>query len=153
MDANAEASIDIAAPPERVYDLVSDVTGIGRWAAETTECTWLGGADGAEVGARFKGRNRKGRIRWSTRCEVVAAEPGRHFAFDVRVGPVRSARWEYVIEPTDDGCRVTERTLRFAPDLPTAVVAKLMGVGQRDRHNQSNIETTLANLKAFAEAS
>lgn len=150
---NAASTIDVAAPPERVYDIVADVTGIGRWAAETTACQWIGGATEAAVGARFRGRNQKGRMKWSTTCEVVAADPGRRFAFDVRVGPVRSARWEYLIEPTDEGCRVTELTTRFAPDLPTALVAKAMRVGHRDAHNQRNIEQTLAQLKAFAEGS
>ncbi|MCW2712672.1 MAG: hypothetical protein JWP24_2866 [Marmoricola sp.] len=63
------------------------------------------------VGAVFRGRNRvRLAARWS-RCEVVAAEPGRAFAFRTlpeRLDPSRrdSTTWSYRLEPTADGTRV-----------------------------------------------
>ena len=57
----------MAAPPEKIWDLVSDVTKIGRYSPETFEAEWLDGATGPAVGAKFRGhvkRNGKGPIYW-----------------------------------------------------------------------------------------
>jgi hypothetical protein len=151
-DPTAQSTIEVDAPAALVYDLVTDVTEAPAWAEEADAGRWIGGATGAAVGAQFRGRNRHKGRRWSTTCTVTAADPGRRFAFDVSVAGVRTARWEYEIEPTDTGCRVAERTRRLIPQLPTAVANRLLGVRDRDTHNQANIERTLANLKHHAEA-
>ncbi len=49
-------SIDIAAPPEKVYALVSDITRMGEWSPECRSCRWADEATGPTVGARFKAR-------------------------------------------------------------------------------------------------
>ena len=36
----------IQAAPLSLYELVSNVTNMGRWSPETTACRWLGGATG-----------------------------------------------------------------------------------------------------------
>ena len=41
------SSIDVAAPPELVYDLISDVTRMGEWSPECYRCEWLDGATAA----------------------------------------------------------------------------------------------------------
>ena len=71
----------VSAPPEKLYDLVSDVTRMGEWSPETAKCESIGGATGPAVGARFKGTNKR-RVWWSTDATVVAAERGRRFAFE-----------------------------------------------------------------------
>ena len=67
----------IEATPLALYRLVSDVTNMGRWSPETTACRWLGGATGPAPAVRFKGANRDGWRRWSTKCTIVAADPPR----------------------------------------------------------------------------
>ena len=68
-----EASVVIAASPDVVYGVVSDVTRMGEWSPETVACEWIEGATGPSVGARFKGTNKRGIARWSTKPKVVAA--------------------------------------------------------------------------------
>ena len=51
--ATVERHID--APPDVLYDLVTDVRRMGEWSPETVEADWIGGASGPEVGARFRG--------------------------------------------------------------------------------------------------
>jgi uncharacterized protein YndB with AHSA1/START domain len=148
----AQSTVEIAAPAELVYDLVTDVVDLPRWAAETARCRWLGGATEAAVGARFRGQNRNRHRRWSTTCKVIAADPGRRFAFQVHVAGYPTAVWEYEIEPTGSGCRVTESTRRLIPKVPAKLVNRLLGVSDRDAHNQRNIEQTLGSLKRYAEA-
>ena len=60
--------------PSSVWDLVSDVTKIGRYSPETFEAEWIDGPTGPAVGASFRGhvkRNGKGPIYWTT-CTVVS---------------------------------------------------------------------------------
>lgn len=149
----AQGTIEIAAPPELVYELVSNVPELPKWAAETEKCRWIDGSDGPAVGAKFRGRNRhKGRV-WATTCVVTDAEPGRRFGFRAHTAGVPSASWRYSIEPTPDGCRVTESTLRLVPrPLMLLVNRTVLGIPDRDQHNQANIERTLAQLKEYAEA-
>ena len=148
----AQSSVTIDAPADVVYDLVSDVTRAGEWAAETTRGTWLGDATGSAVGARFRGHNKHRGRPWSTTCVVTAAEPGRAFEFRVGLAGVRTALWRYEIEPTESGCRVTESTTRLVPKAATVPLNLLaLGIRDRDKHNQANIEKTLAKLKTYAE--
>jgi hypothetical protein len=102
----------VSAPPEAVYDLVSDVTRIGERSVECHAAGWLDGASPRTVGAVFRGRNRAGLLaRWARRCEVLEADTGRAFVF--RTLPERdptrrdSTTWGYRIEPADGRSRVT----------------------------------------------
>lgn len=101
--ADVELTEQIRAASSVVYDLVSDVTRMGRWSPETTSCRWVGDATGPAVSARFRGTNKRGPMRWTTTCTVTAAEPGRRFAFDVDFVGVPISRWSYDLEPTADG--------------------------------------------------
>ncbi len=52
------ASTEIAASPEVVWELLSDITRMAEWSPECRQCEWSGGATGPVVGARFKSRNK-----------------------------------------------------------------------------------------------
>ena len=146
-----EASVDIAAPPERVWALLTDVTNMGRWSPECYSCTWLDGAAGPAVGARFKGRNKRGLLRWSTVSTVEVADEPRHFAWEVdRSG----MRWGYRFEPAGDGTRVTEYREEVAPKpLSVRVVYALKLLGRDpDAIVRRGMDETLQRLKAGAEA-
>lgn len=77
-----EQSIVVQAPPDAVCDLVSDVTRTGEWSPVCASCWWDEGA-GPWKGAWSTGRNEVPGRTWETRSQVVAAEPGREFAFVV----------------------------------------------------------------------
>jgi len=66
--------IVVAAGLEAVWDVVLDVTRVGEWSHECRTCSFLGDATRAEPGARFRGRNRQGIVRWGRVCEVLSAE-------------------------------------------------------------------------------
>ena len=103
-----EASIDIAAPPEQVYGLVSDITRMGEWSPEAVGGDWLDGATG-QVGDWFEGHNRSGEREWSRQCQVAEADPGRAFTFVVGGMEANCTWWSYELEPTGTGTRLTER--------------------------------------------
>ena len=55
MRRECEASVIVAAPPEAVWAVVSDVTRVGEWSGECRACVWLGEAVAPVPGARFRG--------------------------------------------------------------------------------------------------
>jgi uncharacterized protein YndB with AHSA1/START domain len=147
-------SVDIAAPAEAIWAMVSDHTRKGEWSPETVKVEWLDGATEPSVGARFRGTNRHGVYRWSTTCTIVACDPPSELAWDVTtVFGIKVAQWRYQIERTGElSCRVTESTL----DQRAGWFAKLIGrvgTGVEDRaaHNEAGMRATLERLKVAAE--
>jgi hypothetical protein len=150
-----EAAIRVEAPPGDVYALVSDVTRMGEWSPETTSADWVDGATGPEVGARFKGRNRHGLARWSTTPRVVAADPGREFAFTTTWLGKDNTRWTYRFEPDGSGTRVTE-SFEMLVDVPwyfTTSERWLMKVKDRKADLEAAMAETLERLKVAVEGS
>ena len=150
-----EVAVEIAAPPERVYDLVSDITRMGEWSPECIRCSWTKGATGPAVGARFKAKN-KGRRgpAWFNTPRVVVADRGREFAFNRAGLGIGSYTWRYVLEPTATGTRVTES---FDAERPlgaamTWITEKWTGSSDRDADLRSGMITTLSRIKTTAEA-
>lgn len=143
----------MATAPERVWELVSDITSTGRFSPETFEAEWLGGATGPAVGARFRGhvrRNGWGPVYW-TRCTVEACEPGREFAFAVAGPGGRPVNtWRYHLEPKGDGTDVTE-SFELA-DTPILRLYWAVAGRARGRTNVNGMRTTLERVKAAAES-
>jgi len=145
-------TVRMAAPPDAIWDLVSDVTRIGEYSPETFEAEWLDGATGPAVGAKFRGhvkRNGKGPTYWTT-CIVTASEPGREFAFGV--GPEGKAInvWRYQLEPVGDGTDVTE-SFQLAAALPLRIYWALFGWA-RGRTNRTGMRETLERIRAEVES-
>jgi uncharacterized protein YndB with AHSA1/START domain len=152
MSDSTQVTESIAADPELVYKLVSDVTRMGEWSPETTSCRWLGGASGPAVGARFRGSNRRGPVRWATTCTVISAEPGREFAFSVAYGLFPVSVWSYTFEPTEAGCMVTESWVDRRPLWMRVASPAVMAIVDRGEHNRASMQQTLAALKKAAES-
>ena len=146
---NDEVTIDVSAPPERVYALISDVTRMGEWSPECRRCEWLEGATGPAVGAHFRGHNRLGPVRWSTTSKVVAADPGREFAFTVVLGDRDETRWRYRLEPTGSGTSITESYEFVWAPLRIRLGNMFM---PRPRLLNQGMRKTLARIKTAAEA-
>lgn len=153
-------SIHVAVDPITAYDAVSDVRQMGRWSPENTGAVVA--TPTLAVGDSFVGSNKRGPVRWETRCTVTRAEPGRAFAFDVeawgkggRLVPVRIASWAYDFEPVEGGTLVTEtwRDGRTGwPTWTTRVFDRLAtGAPSFAVFQRRNIRRTLANLKRALE--
>ena len=148
------AHIEINAPAETVYDLVADITNMGRWSPETFRTEWVDGATNAVPGARFKGWNRTKvwgiPAQWATVSTIRQADRGRAFCFDTGLS---GARWTYRFEPNADGtaCTVTEtRELANEPAIVRLLSKPLAGV--RTQQLRDGMQVTLERLKAAAEA-
>src|ERR1700753_1539098 len=107
-------SILVACPPDELYDLVSDVTRMGEWSPICAAC-WRDDGDGdggPRPGVWFPGRNETPERTWQTRSQVVVADRGREFAFEVNNGWVR---WGYLFAPAGAGEETTEAWHFLAP--------------------------------------
>lgn len=145
-----EVSITIDAPSERLWDMVTDVTQMGRWSPECRRCTWIDDAAGPRVGARFRGHNKRGVLRWSSVATVVVADRPEHFAFEVHPSGMR---WGYRFEPEDGGTRVTEyrEKVRETPWWNRLVYAVGLMGRDPDTTVRAGMAETLARLKVGAE--
>jgi Polyketide cyclase / dehydrase and lipid transport len=104
-----QLTIHIDAPPEVVYSLVSDVTRTPEFSPEVLRCTWLDGATGPVVGARFKAVNKvPRRPPWNTRPVITVARPRREFAISRTERFSGTLVWRYQLEPDGRGTRVLE---------------------------------------------
>ncbi|MGY1653890.1 SRPBCC family protein [Geodermatophilus sp. SYSU D01119] len=149
-----EVSTTVAAPAERVYALVADVTRMPEFSPDVVRCRWLGGATGPAVGARFEAVNRTAEGRtWRNRPVVTAAVPGREFAF-ARTEPFAGTiAWRYRLEPADGGTRVVEsyRVERPITRLGWFVIERVFRAGDRRTALRAGMQTTLERLRACAE--
>ena len=146
-------SREIAASADTLWALISDLARMGEWSTENTGGTWQKGATGAAVGARFKGTNRNGKKTWSTTATVTTCQPGRELAFDVSVGPIAVAHWQYVIEPLGPSAsRVTESTTDRRARWLLRFSKNTSGVVDRPAANRASMEHTLEHLEATATA-
>ena len=147
-------TVTIAATPEQVWDLVSDITKIGRYSPETFEGEWLDGATGPAVGVRFRGhvkRNEKGPIYWAT-CVITECEAPRAFGFTVGQSVEKGLNnWRYEIVPAEGGGVDVTESFRLPDNLFTKVWRPLGGFLREDR-NRRDMLRTLERVKGVAEA-
>jgi hypothetical protein len=147
-------TVHMAAPADRVWDLVSDVTRIGEFSPETFEAEWLDDATGPAVGARFRGhvrRNARGPVYWTV-CTVTACDPGRQFGFAV-AGPGDRIlnTWEYQLAPGAGGGTDVTESFELPSTLPTRLYWLIAG-SARGRANAESMRVTLEKIKAVVES-
>ena len=98
----------VSATPDVIYAQVADPSQMPRWSPENVAGDVPAPGSPLSVGDTFVGTNERGPARWSTRCVVTTADPGREFAFEVRQIGLRNPRvrsriatWSYTFEPED----------------------------------------------------
>jgi hypothetical protein len=144
----ASATIEVAAAPAVVWDLVADITRMGEWSPECVRAEWEDGATGPAVGAHFHGYNRAGTFEWDAPGIVTECEPARVFAFAVpRVGYAINT-WRFDFAPNPGGTTLTESF-----DVPAInVEGSRANFDGRFEMLVTGINKTIANIKAAAEA-
>ncbi len=145
-------SITIDRPPEELYDLIADISRMGRWSPVCT------GGEYDAGGEWFTGTNAMGDSTWTTRCRVVVADRGREFTFvnhGLEGGDIEMVRWSFTLRPTPGGTEVTQQW----DVLPT--YAEGLGVSESDAvavldfmkaAAVDGMPATLAALKIDAES-
>lgn len=147
-------SLQIQAPPEAIYDIVADVTRTPELSPEIVECTWLDGATGPVVGARFKARNKMpNRPTFSNKPVVTTADRGKVFSF-ARTEPFGgTVEWTYRFESQGANTVVTESydVTKPVSRVGWFIIGGLFGRKDRQKDLRSGMEQTLARLRSIAE--
>jgi uncharacterized protein YndB with AHSA1/START domain len=149
--APIEASIEIAAPPARVWELVSDLSNMPRWSPQVLKTFVRGGE--TRQGAKMVNINHRGLLVWPTQSMVTTFEPEQKIAFRIRDN---WTIWSFTLGPTaDGGTRVVQR--REAPkgisDISVRLTkAVLGGVDDFTTELLRGMNHTLGRIKADAEA-
>lgn len=145
-----ETSIEIDAPAERVWAMVSDLGRMPEWSPQVVS-TRIKGDGEVALGTRFTNLNEQGEMRWVTHAEVVRFDPGRELAFRIEEN---WAVWSFALEPAPTATRVCQR--RSAPDgisdLSRDLTAGFLG-GQEAFTGilRDGMTETLERMKAEAE--
>ena len=149
---DVSVSREMKAPAEAIYAMVADLPRMGEWSPECERVEWTRGSTGPGVGATFTGHNRNGRRSWSTHGEIVVADPGREFAFEVRsVLNLPVSRWSYRFETGDAGTTVTEAWIDRRGWLIRNLGRLATGVADRPARNRETMQRTLEQLATAAE--
>lgn len=155
----AEGSVHVAAPPERVWELVSDIHLIASLSNELQAVAWLGGVDRPALGCAFRGHNRHpAGGEWTTTSRVVRCDPPREFGWDVEDPDNPTASWRFELTPDGDGTTLRQwarmgpgpsnlnRVIDAMPEKEERIVARRLAEWQ------AGIESNLVAIKERAEA-
>lgn len=143
-----DASVEIAAPPGQVWDVVSDVGRTGEWSPECSRVIPLGGI---RVGALLLGLNYRGRVRWATLSRVTSCSPEREIGWVVLTN---RAEWRYELQPSALGTSITQtrRTPRGEGRFALAFTRILLGGQARhDDELEQGMGEGLRRIKAIVE--
>ena len=146
-----EASIVVARPADEIYDLVADISQMGRWSPVCT-----GGAYDDD-GEWFTGTNAMGDATWETRCRVVTADRGREFAFENHgmEGKLPMVRWGFRFRALGDDTTEVVQSWEVLPGYPEGLGVDDEGAtGVLDMMQGAALQgmpETLAALKQDAE--
>jgi uncharacterized protein YndB with AHSA1/START domain len=147
-------SVRIAAPPARVWEMVTAMERYGEWSSDNTGGYWRKGPDGlpgtGKVGDQFVGINRRDGVEWKAAVEVVEREEERAYAFVTGGTALNLVLWRYELRPDGDGTVLTEQwTLRnpsfFLEQGGEAEIAR------RAANARESMTATLRGMKATAE--
>jgi uncharacterized protein YndB with AHSA1/START domain len=136
-------SIDIAAPPEQVWDVVMDATRLGEWVTIHRRLISHGDREMEQVLCIHH-------VNFHVKWELETSERPLHAEWHGR-GPARSkAETEYTLRAVDGGTRFEDRNEFKAPLGPLGAAASralVGGVPQREA------DASLQKLKALVEKS
>ena len=146
------ASAHASAPPEAVWQLVTDVTRVGEWSHECQGAAWTEGSTHAAVGARFRGSNRAGRVRWSNPCTVYLCNAPSEFGYRTQGGRLMrdSTVWYFALEPEEGGTRLIQRYQVRSLAAWADRLGWLIIPAHHDRH--AALEGDLERLAAIADS-
>jgi uncharacterized protein YndB with AHSA1/START domain len=147
-------SVRIAAPPARVWEMVTAMERYGEWSSENTGGYWRKGPDGVpgtgKIGDQFVGINRRDGGEWKAPVEVVEREEEKAYAFVTGGTALDLVLWRYELQPDGDGTVLTEQwTLRnpsyFLDQGGEAEITR------RAANAKESMAATLQGMKATAE--
>jgi hypothetical protein len=140
-----------AVAAEAVWAVLADVTRVSEWSHECRSVRWLDGSQPGP-GARFRGRNKSGRLGWSRSCTVVSWEPSRELGYRTSGGAAfaDSTEWRFTLTPADGGTVIRQSFQVVSLRVWADRVIWALIPAHRDR--LAALRADLGRLAAIAEA-
>lgn len=154
-----EVETYVEAPPERVWEFVSDIHLPARVSGELQRTEWAEDATGPALGARFHGWNRhEARGEWQTTSTVTECEQARVFTWAVGNVDGPAATWRFTLEACGTGTTVRQWAQMGPGRSGLSVVIEKMPdkedkiVHARLTEYEAGMIRNLAEIKSLAEA-
>lgn len=143
-----QAEIDISAPVEKVWQLITDLNRMPQWSPQ---CRMMRALGPIRQGTRTVNLNRRNRLFWPTTSTITEVIPEHKLAFRVNTN---NTVWSYELQATPHGTHVVES--RHAENGVKAtsnfLVATLFGgVPSFEDELVDGMNASLARIKAAAE--
>ena len=143
-----EGSIEIAAPPEKIWPFMSEPDKIRQWYTTLDKFEFTG-EQHSGVGAPFYCEERAGGRLMKLHFKVTEWVENERVAFSMTSGDlVKKYDQKWTVAATESGSRFT---LSEDVGLPYWIIGKIIGLFAR-RESEKTIKEILANLKSLAEA-
>ena len=152
--------IDVAAPVERVWALVSDIALSVGVSDELVSVEWTSGTGDAPCAGRtFVGTNSNQYFgRWQTTATVIECDEPTAFAWAVGDVDDPNSSWRYTLTPVPDGTRVTQAVqLGTGPSGLTIAIERMPDkeeriVARRLDEFRTSLRRNLETIKQRAES-
>ncbi len=141
-----ERTIDIAAPPERVFEDLIDLHQLDRWS--TITASHEGPEETLRAGHEFRQDIRVAGLSLPTTWRCTECDPPRLVAYEAESPGGGSLTMRQVVVPTDGGSRV-ELVVDY--ELPGSFLGELLDRVYVERRNQREAQHSLENLKDLLE--
>ncbi len=140
-------SLDIAAPPQKVYDYLVDFTKHAEWSMSVHKIELIAGEAG-KVGAQYRASEVIPQDITSF-ATITALEPPRLIAWESTDHQVFRTNWEMRIEPNASGGTHLTDSVTFHPlsDFGTMVLDTIR-VPQVEPENLASLERVKKNLES-----
>jgi hypothetical protein len=148
--------VEIAAPPERVWQLVTDLDIPSRFSEEFLGARWVD--DGPAVGASFLGRNRHPAIgEWEVASFVDVCDAPHRFGWATIDASNPGSRWRFDLTATEAGTR-----LRYSMSIgpgPSGITMAIESMPDKEprilrrrlAEHHANMVRTVDGIAALAE--
>jgi uncharacterized protein YndB with AHSA1/START domain len=156
-DVGTEVTVRIAAAPEAVWNLVTDLARTPDWNRETLETVWVPPHTGPAAGAVFRATNRIDDWQWDVECHVTRADPRVAFEWTVSSPDHPSTTWWHRLLETATGTELRHgfqhgpagsglrALVEQDPDNADAIIER------RTEMLRDNMRHTLERIRALAE--
>lgn len=151
MSRTLQATIEVAAPPARVWEVLADLRRMPEFSPQCIRMIPLGRP---RAGTFTVNLNRDGKYMfWPTSSRIVAYEPGKSLAF--RMNENRTI-WSFELAESDNGGTVVTQQRKDSGNGVPAPIRKAIDIGFKgesafDATLVAGMNTTLSRLKAAAE--
>jgi uncharacterized protein YndB with AHSA1/START domain len=121
LPATRSLSVEIEAPPSKVWTLISDPSVPAMFSHELQTASFING-DRPSKGSVIEGHNFRDGHEWTTHSTVIECEEDQIFQWAVDDAEDPVATWSFRISPTSSGSILTETVTLHADKPPLAKV-------------------------------